>query len=96
MHASRTPASTAGVVARFLLGSLLALAVVVIGAFVILRSVAVHEAVRDARDEVQLEGRLVEAAGHGNGVLCGDPRALARLDDLVQARILAARHAGWG
>jgi signal transduction histidine kinase len=76
-------------VARFLLGSLAAVAVVVVGGFFALRSIAIDEAERDTRQQVQIEGRLVEAAGLGNGVLREDPAALARLDSLVLSRVLS-------
>ena len=66
-----------------MLGSLAAIAVVVVGGFFALRSVTVDEAERDTRERVEAEGRLVEAAGLTDGVLRGDRRALARLDDVV-------------
>ncbi|MCW3017333.1 MAG: hypothetical protein JWO02_4425 [Solirubrobacterales bacterium] len=75
-------------VARFMAGSLAAIAVVVIGGFFALRTVTIHEAERNTRAQVQLEARLVEAAGLTDGVLRRDRRALARLDDLVQGQIL--------
>jgi two-component system NarL family sensor kinase len=75
-------------VARFMAGSLAAIAVVVIGGFFTLRAVTVDEAERDTRARVQLEARLVESAGLSDGILREDHRALARLDDLVQGQIL--------
>lgn len=72
---------------RFLAGSLLALAVVLVGGFFVLRSVTVAEAERRTRTEVQLEARLVQAAGLTDGVLTGRPRALARLDDVVLGQL---------
>lgn len=84
----RRPPSVASAVARFTLGSVAALAVVLIGGFFALRSVAIREAERDTRQQVQSEGRLVEAVGLGDGVLRGDPDALARLDDVVAGQIL--------
>ena len=86
----RRPPSVASAVARFTLGSVAALAVVLIGGFFALRSVAIREAERDTRQQVQSEGRLVEAVGLGDGVLRGDPDALARLDDVVAGQILEA------
>src|SRR3954465_14726810 len=76
-------------IARFILGSLAAIAVVVIGGFFVLRSIAVNEAVRDTRQRVVIEGRLVQA-GLQDGVLTGDKTALAKLDDLVQTQILSS------
>ena len=63
--------------------SLAAIAVIAIGGYFALRSVAIDEAERDTRERVMLEGRLVETA-LTDGVLTGDPKALAQLDDLVQ------------
>jgi signal transduction histidine kinase len=74
-------------VARFMLGSLLAIAVVVIGGFFALRSVTVKEAVNDTRDRVVAEGRTLETTGLSNGVLTGDPKALAALDKIVRTQI---------
>jgi two-component system NarL family sensor kinase len=83
-----TPPSPARAVARFMAGSLAAIAVVVIGGFFALRAVTVREAERDTRSQVQLQARLVESAGLSDGVLRGDAEAVARLDDLVQAQVL--------
>jgi two-component system, NarL family, sensor kinase len=75
-------------VARFVVGSLLAVAVVVVGGFFALRSITVEEAEEDTREQVRLQGALVEAAGLSDGVLSGRPAALARLDSLVIGRVL--------
>jgi signal transduction histidine kinase len=72
-----------------MVGSLAAIAVVVVGGFFALRSVTVREAERDTRERVELQGALVESAGLGDGLLRGDRRAIARLDDLVAARVLS-------
>ena len=74
-------------VARFMLGSLAAIAVVVIGGFFVLRSVATEEAERDIRERVVIEGQLV-ATALTDGVLSGDADALADVDDVVQTQIL--------
>src|SRR5436305_3233642 len=75
--------------ARFMVGALAAVAVVVVGGYFALRSVTTREAERTTRTQVQVLGRLVESAGLSDGVLRGDPRALARLDDVVQAQVLS-------
>jgi two-component system, NarL family, sensor kinase len=75
-------------VARFMLGTLLAVAVVVVGGFFALRTVTIHEAERDTRQRVQIYGALVEAAGLSDGVLRGKQSALDRLDAIVQADVL--------
>lgn len=93
------PRSTTGVegppprlgaaVARFMLASLAAIAVIVVGGFFALRQVATDEAERDTRERVQAEARLVEAAGLGDGLLRGDRKAIERLDDLVLGQIVS-------
>jgi signal transduction histidine kinase len=83
------PPRTSSAVARFMLGSLVAIAVVVLGGYFALRSVTVHQAERDTRARVELQGALVESAGLDDGVLRGDARSLAKLDDLVAARLLS-------
>jgi signal transduction histidine kinase len=75
-------------VARFMLGSLLAIAVVVIGGFIALRSVAVKEAVRDTRERVSAEGRLVQNAALDDALLRGDAASIAKLDELVHGQVL--------
>lgn len=82
-----TPPSIASAVTRFMLGSLAAIAVIVIGGFFALRDVATEEAERDTRERVQIEGKLVETALL-DGVLTGEPKALDDLDELVQGQIL--------
>jgi signal transduction histidine kinase len=79
--------SIASALARYLISSLAAIAVIVVGSYFALRSVTIREAERDTRQRVVLEGRLVQT-GLADGVLTGEPRALADLDELVQAQIL--------
>lgn len=86
---SAGPPSIGWAVARFMLGSIAAIAVVVVGGFLALRSIATDEAQRDARERVTAEGHLVEAAGLTDGVLRGERDALARLDDVVVSQVLA-------
>ena len=76
-------------VVRFLLGTLAAIVVVVVGGFFALRSVTIKEAERNTRDQVQVQGRLVESGGLTDGVLHSDPRALERLDNLVLGQVLS-------
>ena len=71
-----------------MLGSLVAIAVVVVGGFFALRSVAIKQAEGRTRERVLTQGQLVEAAALRDGLLHGDRKAIARLDDLVLGRIL--------
>ena len=83
------PPRASAAVARFMLGSLAAIAVVVVGGFFALRSVAIREAERDTRGRVELQGAVVESAGLSDGILRRDPGAIAKLDDVVAARLLS-------
>jgi len=71
-----------------MLGSLAAIAVVVVGGFFALRAITIDEARRDSRERVEAEGHLVEAAALTDGVLRGDRAALTRLDDVVLGQVL--------
>jgi signal transduction histidine kinase len=71
-----------------MVGSVLSLAVIVVGGYFALRNVAGDEAKGDTRDRVRAEGRLVEAAGLDDGILTGDRAAIRRLDDLVLGQII--------
>jgi signal transduction histidine kinase len=72
---------------RFLAGSVLAIAVVLVAGYFVLRSVTISEAERQTRGEVRLQARLVQAAGLTDGVLTGDRRALRKLDDVVVGQL---------
>lgn len=86
-RAPGAPPSPAGAVARFVLASVAAIAVIVVGAALVLREVAVDEAERDARARIQLEGRILEAA-LTDGLLRGDPGAVAAIDDVTAGALL--------
>ncbi len=75
-------------VGRFMLGSILAIVVVVVGGFLALRSVTINEAVHDTRESIEAEGRLVAAAGLSDELLSGDKRAIAKLDRVVRSQVL--------
>lgn len=85
--ARAAPPSTGSAVARFVAGSLVAVAVVVVGGYFALRSVAIGEAERNTRQLVEVEGRLV-ASRLSDGILRRDPRAIASLDDVVATEVL--------
>jgi two-component system NarL family sensor kinase len=85
--AAGTPPRVDTAVARFMVGSLLAIAVIVVGGFFALRGVAIKEAERDTKDRVRQEGRLVETSGLRDSIVHEDPAALRQLDDLVEGQI---------
>jgi two-component system NarL family sensor kinase len=90
--ANRDRDSTTWAVTRFMLGSLVAIAVVVVGGFFSLRSVTIDQAEADTRDRVQLEGQLV-ANKLSDGILEATDSATRRqaradLEDLVIGQII--------
>jgi signal transduction histidine kinase len=80
-----TPASA---VAAFLIRSVVVLVVVLIAAFIAMRSVALDEARRDTGERVRGLASLVEAAGLDDGLVRGDRNAIARMDRLVDGRVI--------
>jgi signal transduction histidine kinase len=83
----RDSGSTTWALSRFMLGSVAAIAVVLVGGFFSLRNIAIQQAESDTRDRVRVEGNLVETALRG-GLLTGQKSARDRVDDLVQGKIL--------
>jgi two-component system, NarL family, sensor kinase len=77
-----------GAIPRFMLASVAAFAVIAVGGYLALRQVALDQAVRETRQRVEANGRIVESAGLTDGVLRGEQRALQRLDDLVVGQVL--------
>ncbi|BBY85208.1 sensor histidine kinase [Mycolicibacterium tokaiense] len=75
-------------VSWFVVGSLVAIAVIMVGGFFVLRGVAIDEATQDTRERVRSEGRLVEAAGLRDGIRNGDPQALRQLDSVIRSQVL--------
>ncbi|HSC74498.1 MAG TPA: histidine kinase, partial [Gaiellaceae bacterium] len=80
--------SVAGAVGQFVLAGLVVVVVVgVVGLFV-LRALGHREAIRNARQLAALAGQGIIEPTLNRRVLAGDPQALARLDRVVQERIL--------
>jgi signal transduction histidine kinase len=75
-------------IARFAAGTLVAIAVAVVGGYFVLRSVAIDEAKRQTRTRVREEAKLVEATVR-DGLLRGDRRAIRAVDGVVVARVLS-------
>ncbi len=82
-------ASVRGAVVRYALAGLLALAVVAVAGALVLDRVSEDEAVEEARRLATLAGRGVVEPALTDGVLAGDPDALAALDLVVQERVLS-------
>jgi two-component system, NarL family, sensor kinase len=84
----RRPPTLRSVLLRFTLGSAAAIAVVVVGGYFALRSVATDEAKRETRTRVQEAGQLVESSV-AQGLLTGTPSSIAAVDDIVVSRVLS-------
>ena len=87
-RASATVARPVGAVARFMLGSIAAISVIVVGAFFVLRGIAVDEATKRTSERVRSAGAGVEASGLTDAILRGDRDAVAKVDDVVTTQIL--------
>jgi len=74
-------------IARFAAGTLVAIAVAVVGGYFALRAVAIDQAKRQTRTRVQDVGNLVEARV-SDGLLKGDAKAVRAVDDVVIGRVL--------
>lgn len=75
-------------VAQFAISGLVAVAVIAVLGMAALRQIGRQEAIRDARELTRVAGVGVVQPSVSQGVLRGDPRALARLDRLVRRRLL--------
>lgn len=80
--------TTRSVIVRFVAGTLVAIAVAVVGGYFVLRSVAIDEAKRQTRTRVQETAQLVEATV-SDGLLKGGTQARRRVDDAVVGRVLS-------
>jgi two-component system, NarL family, sensor kinase len=81
--------TTRSVLVRFALGTLAALVVALVGGYFVLRSVAIDEAKRQTRTQVQETARLVESAVQ-DGLVSGRPEAVRAVDDVVVGRVLSS------
>jgi two-component system NarL family sensor kinase len=81
------PPRIGSAVARFVIGSLVAVGVVVVGGYFALRNITIDDAERGTSQLVQIDGRLVQGA-LTDGLLRRDPEAIAKVDDAVVSQVL--------
>jgi len=81
------PPRIGSAVARFVLGSLVAVVVVAVGGYIALRDVATQQAEDTTAQVVEINGRLVQTALE-DGILKRDPKAIRKLDDFVVSQVL--------
>lgn len=80
--------ATRSVIVRFAIGTLVAIAVAVVGGYFVLRSVAIDQAKGQTRVRVQDEANLVETEVR-DGLLRGRAKAVRAVDDAVVGRVLS-------
>ena len=80
--------SVAGAVGRFALGGVVALAVVGVVSFLVLRDVGTTEALKNAREVTQIVGRGIVEPNLSEGLVRGRPAALAHFNRIVRTRVL--------
>jgi two-component system, NarL family, sensor kinase len=78
-------------VARFVAAGLVAATAISLGAYWVVSRNAVAEAIRNAQEIAAIDGRAVAAPALGDGVVNGDPAALAAFDRLIRDRVLSSR-----
>jgi two-component system NarL family sensor kinase len=81
------PPRIGSAVARFVLGSLVAVVVVAVGGYIALRDVATTEAEGTTAQIAEVNGRLVQTALE-DGLLKRDPKAIRKMDDFVVSQVL--------
>ena len=81
------PPTIGSAVARFVLGSLVAVVVVAVGGYIALRDVATTEAEGTTAQIVEVNGRLVQTA-LDDGILKRDPQSIQKLDEFVVSKVL--------
>jgi signal transduction histidine kinase len=77
-----------GPVGQFAAASVLAVIVIGVAAFLLIRHAGNEEALRDAKRTAALTGEEIVAPALTPGVLRGEPRALRRFDRVVRDRVL--------
>jgi two-component system NarL family sensor kinase len=83
--------SARGAVTRFVLASLVAVLVFLVGTLFVVRELGRRDAVHNARDLAQLAGQGIVEPTITRDVLAGRRAALERLDRVVQERVLSDR-----
>jgi two-component system, NarL family, sensor kinase len=81
------PPSIRSAVARFVVGSLVAVAVIGVGGYFALRRITIDNAERGTSQLVQIDGRLVQSS-IDDGLLKRDPKAIQKVDDTVVSQVL--------
>src|SRR6478672_11547797 len=83
--------SVATSVTQFVLAGLAAVVLISAGTIYVVRRNATTEAIRTARDIAGIDGHAVAEPVLSDGVLTGDPTALADVNTVVHERILSDR-----
>ncbi|MBV9412589.1 MAG: integral membrane sensor signal transduction histidine kinase, partial [Acidimicrobiia bacterium] len=76
-------------VTQFVLAGLAAVVLISAGTIYVVRRNATHQAISNARDIASILGNSVAKPVLSDGILTGDPAALARLNAAVHGRVLS-------
>src|SRR3977135_1850161 len=83
--------SVPAAVTQFVLAGLAAVVLISAGTIYHLRRNATSEAIRNAREVASIDGHAIAEPVLSDGVLTGDPHAMATLNAVVHERILSER-----
>lgn len=80
--------SVAAAVGRFALAGIVALALIGLASFLLTRKIGTDQAIDDANELTRVIGDGIVEPDLDAGILRGDPKALARFDELIRTRVL--------
>src|SRR4051812_19940816 len=87
-RATRSGSSTAAALTQFAVAGVVAVAILALVGVAVLRSNGTKEATDDAKRVTRIVGRGIVQPQLTDGLLRGDPKAIARVDRIVRTRVL--------
>ena len=80
--------SVAAAVGRFALAGVIALALIGLASFLLTRKIGTDQAIENANELTRVIGEGVIEPNLDAGVMHGDPKAMARFDQLITTRVI--------
>src|SRR3954464_7107885 len=87
-NATRSGSSTAASLTQFAIAGVVAVAILALVGVAVLRSNGTKEATDDAKRVTRIVGQGIVQPELTDGLLRGDPKAIARVDRIVRSRVL--------